>query len=169
MIKSILAIAEVGFCCVGMRDLSDNYLRVVRFQETDAGGVVYFAELLGFCHEAYEDSLAKAGVDVRAFFSGSGLADEDGDQLAIAVPIVHAEADFFKPMFCGDHISISLMPARLTPNSFEVAYEVFSRDGQKVAKALTRHVAIWVDSRRRCPLPKYLMRWIADLVQSEVD
>ena len=34
---------------------------------------------------------------------------------------------------------------------------------KKVAEALTRHVAIRTDSRRRCPLPDYLKRWIAAL------
>ncbi len=150
-----------------MENLSGGYSRVVRFGETDAGGVVYFAELLGFCHEAYEAGLAAAGVDVRAFFSGEGASTDRG--YAVAVPIVHAQADFYRPMFCGDRLIFSLMPKLLTPDSFEVAYEVFgpgeSANGQKVAKALTRHVAIRTDSRRRCPLPDYLTNWIA--AQSE--
>lgn len=159
-----------------MNVLSDRYWRVIRFRETDAAGVVYFGELLGFCHEAYEDALAKAGVDIRSFFSKDGCSKDgcskDGvaeaadnkeglRQLAIAIPIVHTEADFFRPMFCGDRIAISLLPKQLAPHSFEIAYEVFSEDEQKIAKASTRHVAIQVDNRRRCPLPSYLIDWIA--------
>lgn len=139
---------------------------MVRFKETDAGGVVYFAELLSFCHEAYEDALAKAGIDVRTFFSKEGKAEEsplaeEQSQIRIAVPIVHTEADFFKPLFCGDRIAISLVPKQLTPHSFEIAYEVFSHSEQKIANALTRHVAIRVDCRDCCPLPDYLTTWIA--------
>ena len=148
--------------------LSDRYWRVIRFRETDAAGVVYFSELLGFCHEAYEDALAKAGVDIRSFFSKEGVAEaaKDGElrQSTIAIPIVHTEADFFKPMFCGDRIAISLLPKQLTPHSFEIAYEVFSENGsedEKVARASTRHIAIQIDNRRRCPLPDYLTDWIA--------
>ena len=135
-----------------------DYLRVVRFGETDAAGVVYFAELLRFCHEAYEAGLAQAEINVRAFFSAGGVT-EGG--VAIAVPIVHAQADFYRPMFCGDRIAISLRPKRLSADSFEIAYEIFALDEKKVAEALTRHVAIRTDSRRRCPLPDYLERWIA--------
>lgn len=147
-----------------MENLSGGYSRVVRFGETDAGGVVYFAELLGFCHEAYEDGLAAAGIDVRAFFSGEGTSlGERG--YAVAVPIVHARADFYRPMFCGDRLTFSLLPKLLTSDSFEVTYEVFgsgeSANGRKVAEALTRHVAIRMDNRRRCPLPDYLTNWIA--------
>lgn len=149
-----------------MKNLTD-YSRVVRFGETDAGGVVYFAELLRFCHEAYEEGLAAAGVDVKAFFSRDGVSAEK--DCAIAVPIVHTQADFYRPMFCGDRITISLAPKLLTPDSFEITYKVFesseSANGRKVAKALTRHVAIQTASRHRCPLPGYLTDWIA--AQSE--
>jgi 1,4-dihydroxy-2-naphthoyl-CoA hydrolase len=48
------------------------YSRTIHFQETDAAGVVYFANLLALCHEAYEASLAEAGVDLRQFFSSGG-------------------------------------------------------------------------------------------------
>jgi len=75
-----------------------SYFRTIRFADTDAAGVVYFASLLSICHEAYEASLLRIGVDMRQFFSGS----------SIALPIVHAEIDFFQPLMCGDQIQISL-------------------------------------------------------------
>ena len=45
------------------------YTRSIRFHETDAAGVVYFANVLVLCHEAYEASLAAAGIDLGEFFS----------------------------------------------------------------------------------------------------
>ncbi len=65
------------------------YQRVVRFQDTDAAGVVYFANILAICHEAYEASLADSGINLRLFFGGGN----------IAVPITHSSADFFVPYF----------------------------------------------------------------------
>ena len=144
-----------------------RYSRVIRFRETDAGGVVYFAELLAFCHEAYEAALAATGLDVRAFFSRDGAAFEERGY-AIAVPIVHTQADFFKPMFCGDRITITLSPRQLTPNSFEISYAAFGDVGDestapKIAQALTRHVCIKTTERRRCQLPEALVAWIDSL------
>lgn len=144
-----------------------HYSRVIRFRETDAGGVVYFADLLAFCHEAYEAGLAAAGLDVRAFFSRDGAVLKEREY-AIAVPIVHTQADFFKPMFCGDRIAITLSPKQLTADSFEVTYTVFKkvRDKEptpKIAQALTRHVCIKTSNRRRCPLPEALVTWIESL------
>lgn len=133
-----------------------DYSRVVRFGETDAGGVVYFAELLKFCHEAYEAGLGAAGIDLKTFFASRGTT---------AVPIVRAQADFYGPMFCGDRITIALQPKLLTPDSFEISYEILGQPkagaiAPKLAQALTRHVCIRTKDRHRCPLPERLMGWV---------
>jgi 1,4-dihydroxy-2-naphthoyl-CoA hydrolase len=46
-----------------------TYNRTVRFQDTDAAGVVYFANVLSMCHEAYEASLAASGINLKSFFN----------------------------------------------------------------------------------------------------
>ncbi|MGB7087821.1 MAG: thioesterase family protein, partial [Phormidesmis sp.] len=103
--------------------MSFVYARVIRFHETDAAGVVYFANLLTLCHEAYEAALAEAGVDLKQFFSSARSSGDDSNEKGgIAVPVVHAEADFYRPLFCGDAIAIILMPTQLTLHSFEIAY-----------------------------------------------
>lgn len=71
--------------------MSFIYTRTVRFGDTDAAGVVYFANVLAICHEAYESSLAASGIDLKAFFS----------QGVIAIPIVHASIDFCVPCFAA--------------------------------------------------------------------
>jgi len=45
------------------------YQRTIHFPDTDAAGVVFFPNYLAICHEAYEEALAAAGINVRAFFS----------------------------------------------------------------------------------------------------
>jgi 1,4-dihydroxy-2-naphthoyl-CoA hydrolase len=126
-----------------------TYTRTVRFQDTDAAGVVYFANVLTMCHEAFEASLAVSGFDLSVFFSNS----------AAAFPIVHASVDFFRPLFCGDSLSISLTPQKLENESFEVAYEV-SVTEKVVAKALTRHVCIDRESRKRQELSMEMGLWL---------
>jgi len=126
-----------------------TYSRSIRFSETDAAGVVYFANVLIFCHEAYEASLIESGINVRSFFS-----DQE-----IAVPIVHAEVDYFKPMFCGDQITILLIPNLLKPSEFEISYQLFN-SSQAIAKALTRHVCIYLETRSRQDLSSALLHWL---------
>ena len=130
------------------------YDRTIRFQDTDAAGVVYFANGLSICHEAYEASLTASGIDLKSFFRGG----------AIAVPIIHASIDFFKPMFCGDRITIWLEPTLLSPESFQIEYELFFNgdevEKKAIAKAITKHTCIDTNTRKRCNLSQELLKWI---------
>jgi 1,4-dihydroxy-2-naphthoyl-CoA hydrolase len=130
-----------------------TYTRTVHFQDTDAAGVVYFANVLAMCHEAYEASLAASGINLKAFFSNP----------EVAFPIIHASVDFYRPMFAGDRLMIQLTPKQVTGDEFEIAYQVFlvgEVAGRSAAKALTKHVCIDAVSRTRKQLSEDLMQWM---------
>ncbi|MEA5534834.1 thioesterase family protein [Crocosphaera sp. XPORK-15E] len=129
-----------------------TYNRIIRFSDTDAAGVVYFASLLSICHEAYENALETAGIDLKTFFQN----------IDVAVPIVHAEIDFYQPLFCGDRLQISLIPTQLNDTEFEIAYEILnpSKSDLCVAKAKTKHVSINPLIRKRTPLTSSLIQWL---------
>jgi 1,4-dihydroxy-2-naphthoyl-CoA hydrolase len=129
------------------------YDRTVHFRDTDAAGVVYFANVLAMCHEAYEASLAATGVNVQKFFS----------RRATAMPITHAAVDFLRPMGMGDRLQIHLTPSRLSSSEFEIAYQVvMATDSDRVlSQAMTRHMHIHVAERSRQDLPASLLTWLA--------
>ncbi|MBU7583384.1 MAG: acyl-CoA thioesterase [Nostoc sp. TH1S01] len=129
--------------------MSFIYNRTVRFADTDAAGVVYFANVLSICHEAYEASLDASGMNLKAFFT----------KPSVAFPIVHANVDFLRPMYCGDELNISLIPQKLSADKFEIAYEITIAD-VLVAKAITRHVCIDVNSRTKQELSAEIMQWL---------
>ncbi|MBW4617049.1 MAG: acyl-CoA thioesterase [Desmonostoc vinosum HA7617-LM4] len=129
--------------------MSFTYNRTVRFQDTDAAGVVYFANVLGICHEAYEESLETSGINLKDFFTNPSLG----------FPIVHTNADFFRPIFCGDKLMINLMPQKLGVDKFEVTYEITVAE-VLVAKAITRHVCIDASSRSKQELPDEIVQWL---------
>ena len=126
----------------------------MRFGDTDAAGVVHFARLLSWCHEAYEESLERYGIAAAAIFPGQGT-----DTPAVALPIVHCSADFRRPLVCGDPLAIALEPLRIDPGCFELRYRFRSGD-EPVADGLTRHLAIDSLSRQRCSLPEPIQRWL---------
>jgi 1,4-dihydroxy-2-naphthoyl-CoA hydrolase len=131
--------------------MSFTHTRTVRFQETDAAGVVYFANVLTMCHEACEESLAASGINLKSFFTNP----------SVAIPIVHASVDFFRPMFCGDQLLIKLITKQLSSNEYEIAYQIFPVAVDKVvAKAITRHVCIDPTSRTRKDLPAEVVEWL---------
>ena len=132
-----------------------TYNRIIRFQDTDAAGVVYFANVLAICHEAYEESLGVSGINLKEFFTNP----------SIAFPIVHASVDFFRPMFCGDNLLIRLIPQQLSGDRFEVTYEVMVTEVM-AAKTITRHACIDTSSRRKRELPEQIIKWLELLVVS---
>ena len=133
-----------------LRVMTFELTRTIRFQDTDAAGVVYFAQLLSICHEAYEASLQATGVELRNFFS----------QGAIAVPITHTTADFHRPLRCGDVVTITLVPTPTATDGFEVQYKVLNAAGQRAAIAMTRHICIDTATRQRHPLTPELKQWL---------
>jgi 1,4-dihydroxy-2-naphthoyl-CoA hydrolase len=127
--------------------------RMVRFGDTDAAGVLHFHHLLRWCHEAYEESLERFGLSAAEIFPSPGNVP------AIALPIVHCQADYLAPLVVGDPLAIRLEPRRLDPGCFELR-SAFHCGEREAARALTRHLAIDSTSRRRCPLPDPINRWL---------
>ena len=126
-----------------------TYYYTVRFQDTDAAGVVYFANILRICHEAYEVSLAASGINLKSFFTNP----------SVAFPIVHANVDFLRPMYCGDNLMISLLAEKIGLDKFEITYEMII-DEVIVARAITRHVCIDASSKMKQELPDYMNNWL---------
>lgn len=132
--------------------MSFIYSRTIQFRDTDAAGVVYFANILSICHEAYEASLIASQIELRSFFGN----------VAIAIPITHASADFLAPMFCGDRIEVYLTPALIREQKFRISYQILAVDSldRILAKAVTEHVCIDRTTRRQQILPPEMQQWM---------
>jgi 1,4-dihydroxy-2-naphthoyl-CoA hydrolase len=130
-----------------------NYHRTVRFADTDAAGVVFFANYLAMCHEAYEESIAAAGIELQKFFQDTG----------IVVPIAKSEAAYLRPLRPGDKLRIAVAPEPLSENSFAIRYELFKigHPEKLAARLRTEHVATSPTKRERVPLPPALAAWVA--------
>ncbi|MGF1542260.1 MAG: acyl-CoA thioesterase [Pleurocapsa sp.] len=128
-----------------------TYFRTVYLNDTDAAGVVYFASGMQICHEAYEESLRAADI-----YLSDIVAKKE-----IAIPITHAEIDFFRPLFLGDRLKVELVTEQLTTSDFAIAYEIYSAaNPDKIAvKARTKHIGINLH-RKKIPLPEMLLQWI---------
>ncbi|MEM8603276.1 MAG: thioesterase family protein [Cyanobacteria bacterium P01_H01_bin.121] len=131
--------------------MASPYLRQIHFRDTDAAGVVYFSNLLSICHEAYEVMLQACGIELVHFFS---------DRQPVAVPIVHAEIDFYQPLFCGDQVSVYSLPELRQSSQFLLSYKVCHSDLTLVAEAKTHHICIDSSTRQQQPLPTLLSDWL---------
>jgi len=144
--------------------MSFTYERTIRLADTDAAGVVFFARTLALCHEAYEAALDAAGCSI------AGLLGQESD---ILIPIARANADYLRPLFCGDLVRITLRPTRLSEESFAIDYELVRVGGESArsktaARARTEHVVIGAQAllptspreRARMPIPQKLAAWV---------
>ncbi len=133
--------------------MSFSYSRTIHFPDTDAAGVVFFANYLAIAHEAYEEALAAAGINLRTFFADTGSV----------TPIVKSEAEYLRPLYCGDKLRVSVAPTVLTPQSYEVRYELFRLGTAEklVGRIRTEHICISSANRERLALPPVLAAWIS--------
>lgn len=122
-----------------------QYSRRIYLGDTDAAGVVYFARGMELCHEAYEEFLAEGKIDLKQM-----LAEKK-----IALPIIRAEIDFLRPLFCSDRILINLSANSVGRSDFALDYRVFTATNlDKMAiRAKTSHVCINPNRRSRVDLP----------------
>lgn len=129
-----------------------SYRRTVRFADTDAAGVVFFANYLAICHEAYEEALAVAGIELQTFFADTG----------IVIPIAKSQADYLRPLRAGEKLRIELTPEPLSENSFALRYEVYrlGSPDKLAARVRTEHVATSPAKRERVPLPPAIAAWL---------
>lgn len=129
-----------------------NYQRRIYLKDTDAAGVVYFTQGLTICHEAYEASLAESGISLQQTITAGKTA----------LPIVHAEIDWLRPLFCGDRIQVKLNTRLVNSSEFAIDYQISPTDKleQIVVQAQTRHVCINPQLRQRADLPEAMLNWL---------
>jgi len=130
--------------------------RTVRFGDTDAAGVVHFHEMFRWCHETWEESLEKYGIVLLEIFPTSQI---NSYQLDVALPIVHCEANYFKPLYVGDTITIELNPEKLDESSFVLRFKLV-KNSEEIGSINIKHVSINPITRERCTLSEQINMWL---------
>jgi YbgC/YbaW family acyl-CoA thioester hydrolase len=109
-----------------------EHKRRVRFQDTDPAGIVFFANIFLYCHEAFEELLRDVGMPLETIIASR-------EQV---LPLAHAEADFKSPFRFGVLVTTRVTVAEIGERSFRLEYEMADEKGQKLAQAATVHVAV---------------------------
>jgi 1,4-dihydroxy-2-naphthoyl-CoA hydrolase len=106
--------------------------RVVRFQDVDAAGIVFYPRVLEYFSDAY-----------MAFFMARGYdMPREVERRTFAAPLIHAEADYLLPLRFGDAVSVEVVGAKVGGSSFTVGYRVRAPGGRFAAIGRTVHVSI---------------------------
>ncbi len=120
-----------------------TYKTKIRLHDTDAAGIIFFANQFKIIHDAYEDLLEKFGWSFKKMLQGTDYF----------LPIVHAESDYKVPVFVGDKIAITVKVGHIGTTSFSFEYTL-KRGKTLVGTAQTVHVTINQKTRKKISLPR---------------
>ena len=122
-----------------------TYKTKIRLHDTDAAGIIFFANQFKIIHDAYEELLEKIGLSCQTILNETNFFQ----------PIVHAESDYKAPLFVGDKIVITIKVGHIGKTSFSLEY-ILKRGKTLVGTAKTVHVTIDQKTRKKIPIPSSL-------------
>lgn len=129
----------------------------VRLNDTDAAGILYFANQFRFIHDAFDDFFESEGYSFHKM-----LYDE-----SFTFVIVHAEADYLAPLAISDKIEIHLSIANIGTSSFSVVYKIYKSDQTLVGTAKTVHVYLDRATRTKRPIPEHFITILTNHLSKE--
>ncbi|GBD91852.1 1,4-dihydroxy-2-naphthoyl-CoA hydrolase [bacterium BMS3Abin04] len=124
----------------------------IYFNQVDPGGILFYGEVFNIVHCAYED-----------MFNGFNLGVNYFEHPEFAVPIIHTEADYLKPIKLGDEIITRIIVSELKTSSFSLEYEVQDIFGNILVKVKTVHVFVRKKGFSKTELPTELRNKLSDL------
>ena len=131
------------------------YKRKIRFQDTDAAGVIFFPNQFCFYQEAFEAFLESIGYDLAT------VTRKNKHHL----PVVYAEADYSAPLRLGDTIEIRLKVTHVGSSSLTFQANILKQGKIRAGSVKVVHVSVDARTRKKTPLPQSLREKMARLHQ----
>ncbi len=119
---------------------------IIKLRDTDAAGLLFFANQLVYAHDLYELFLERIGFPLPQVIR----------QEPFLLPIVHVESDYLAKLEVGEQVEIILTVAKISDSSFTLAYQLFNSAGESAGKAKTVHVAVDKKRGQKIKLPDKL-------------
>jgi acyl-CoA thioester hydrolase len=127
----------------------------VYYEDTDAGGVVYYANYLKFMERARTEWLRGLGFDQERIRF----------ELNRVFVVRHASVDYRAPARLDDLLDVKTTLSRLGGASLEFSHQVIRRsDAALCCSGLVKVASVAADSLRPKPLPEQLLAEIADVL-----
>lgn len=111
--------------------------------DTDMAGILYFARQFRFVHDALEDLFESEGYKFDALFQ----------QHDFIFVIVHAEADYLKPLKVGDKLEVHITIEKMGDSSVIILYDIYRDAHELVGTAKTVHVCLERIARTKTSIP----------------
>lgn len=110
----------------------------VYYEDTDAGGVVYYANFLKFAERARTDFLRESGYDHQR------LAKEKN----VFYVVKKAEIDYIAPGRLDDMITVETVITKIGATSTEMSQNCYNQNGEKLADVTILIVCVANDGNK---------------------
>jgi acyl-CoA thioester hydrolase len=117
----------------------------VRYADTDAAGVCYYANYLAFFEVGRVELLRHLGLPIR-----------EAEARGFVFPCVEARVRYLRPALLDDLLAVELWVSEVRRSSFSFAYRVLRGD-ELVASGETRHAAVDPGDLRPARLPDWML------------
>jgi len=122
----------------------------VYYEDTDAGGVVYYANYLKFMERARTEWLRQIGFEQDQLLA----------QQRVLFPVRRVEVDYLKPARFNDEINVHSRITALGAVSIEFEHDIVRADGTTLCRGRVTVACVDADSFRPRPIP--------DPIQAEI-
>ena len=121
----------------------------VYYEDTDAGGIVYYANYLRFMERCRSDWLRDIGYDILAI----------NQQYGIFFAVRATSIEYFKPAQLSDLLTVTVELQRLKHASLDVEQHIY-KDDELLCEGTVRLASLNAATLHPAPIPKPL---IADI------
>jgi len=128
----------------------------IYFNQVDPGGILFYGEVFNIVHSAYEEMLNSFDLDTNYF-----------EHSEFAIPIIHSEADYLKPVKFGDEIITKIVVSELKTSSFSLEFEIQDIIGNILVKVKTVHVFVKKKGFAKTELPTGLRNKLNELYSTK--
>jgi acyl-CoA thioester hydrolase len=112
----------------------------IYYEDTDAGGVVYYANYLRYMERARTEFLSESGIDVAGYHNKGYL-----------FAVINVDVQYKKPAVLGDIIDVTTEVREVTNVTITLRHQVF-RENNLLVEATVRLACITKDGKpRRLP------------------
>ena len=129
----------------GMSDFSYEHRVRVYWEDTDAGGVVYYANYLKFLERCRTEWLRSLGVDQPRLKAGR----------ALQFVVVNMTVDFLRPAVLDDEVLVTAELVKLTGATIQFKQAIWRQDVQLI-DATARVACLDSATLRPRPIPRDL-------------
>lgn len=128
----------------------------ITFRESDPAQIMFFGNIFGFAHDAFEEFIIAAGYTWKEWFRNSEYM----------IPIRHTEADFKAPFVPGETYDVSVSIASFGETSFKMKY-VFSQNQKTHATVWMVHSVLDLKTKSKVPLPEIMQKRLSVYLEQE--